>query len=155
MAVFWKSLCMKSSPLWKSSLKPCREKGKWQKRRRLGNSASSPSGFLVFLTHPTIQLPFPNQFGYLVRQEVPTFPLSQICPWRLSRGWGFGRCPGDAPNQPRRRSGIPPLLRARRSPASRALCMGKSFIFLSLPRHVLSLNFYVCNPSWQIWSAAW
>lgn len=108
--------------------------------------------FPGFLARPATLLPFPAQPRCLARQEVPTVPLSQVCPWRFSRGRGspcltVARCPGDAPDGPCRRSGIPPLLRARHSPASRELCMGKSFIFLSLPRHVLSLNFYVCNPS--------
>ena len=40
-----------------------------------------------------------------------------------------------------------PLLRARHLLVACALCIGKSFIFLSLRRRVLSLNFYVCNPS--------
>lgn len=40
-----------------------------------------------------------------------------------------------------------PSLNTQGSPAFPELCMGKSFIFLSLPRHVLSLNFYVRNPS--------
>lgn len=149
---------MKSSPLRKVSPgfshKSCREKGQWQKRCRLVNlpTPSTPSWFLVFITNPAILLPFLTQFCYLGRQEVSVFPLSQMWTWRFSRGRGFPcltitGCPGDAPDRPCRQSGILPLLRARRSPASHKLCTGKSFIFLSLPRHVLSLNFYVCNPS--------
>lgn len=40
-----------------------------------------------------------------------------------------------------------PLLGARHLLVACELCIGKSFIFLSLCRRVLSLNFYVCNPS--------
>lgn len=40
-----------------------------------------------------------------------------------------------------------PLLGARHLLVACELCVGKSFIFLSLCRRVLSLNFYVCNPS--------
>lgn len=76
------------------------------------------------------------------RLEVSVLPLWQLCP-RSFQGPGLS-CPS-----------VSAALGARRSPASHELCTGKSFIFLSLPRHVLSLNFYVCNPSWQIWSAAW
>lgn len=40
-----------------------------------------------------------------------------------------------------------PWLGARHLLVACELCIGKSFIFLSLRRRVLSLNFYVCNPS--------
>lgn len=136
---------MKSSPLWKSIscllLQVIQGKGKAAKRCHLVSSPTPSSRFLVFITHPTRLLPFPTQFCYLVRREVSMFPLSRFPCLTVTR------CPGDAPDRPCRRSGILPLLRARRLPASYELCMGKSFIFLSLPRHVLSLNFYVCNPS--------
>lgn len=149
---------MKSSPLWKSIsclLSQVRQgKGKAAEEVPPVNSPHLPasSGFLVFITHPTMLPPFPTHFSYSVRQEVSMFPLSQVCPWRFSRGQGFPclmvtGCPGDAPDRPCRWSGVVPPRRARHSPASRELCMGKSFIFLLLPRHVLSLNFYVCNPS--------
>lgn len=39
------------------------------------------------------------------------------------------------------------LLGARHLLAACELCIGKSFIFPALRRRVLSLNFYVCNPS--------
>lgn len=40
-----------------------------------------------------------------------------------------------------------PWLGARHLLVACELRVGKSFIFLSLRRRVLSLNFYVCNPS--------
>lgn len=146
---------MKSSPLWKSIsclLSQVRQgKGKQAEEVPPVNSPHPPASgrFLVFITHPITLLPFPTHFSYSVRQEVSMFPLSQVCPWRSSclPCLMVTGCPGDAPDRPCRWSGIVPPCRARHSPASCELCMGKSFIFLSLPRHVLSLNFYVCNPS--------
>lgn len=85
----------------------------------------SPSWFLLLV-------PAPGEAG-----GVCAAPLAGV-PVEVSRGQAFP-CPTV--------SRLLPVLRARRSPASHELCTGKSFIFLSLPRHVLSLNFYVCNPS--------
>lgn len=147
---------MKSSPLWKSisCLLSQVIQGKGKAAEEVPPGEFTHTLQLVSgVSHPSHNTAaFPNAVLLLSETGgVHASPLAGL-PVEVFQGPGLSLPHSRPLPQQCSRLAVPPVRHPAVAPskafaASRKLCMGKSFIFLSLPRHVLSLNFYVCNSS--------